>query len=141
MAIAREGSSGGAGIGGARAALGEVEGATRLSEMGAPPWVLQREERWASQAFIVEYIGVRMRGMQCLQVGFRLVPNVMDDVSVATHTPQTPVYEHKCDDTAAVVCLYGHRAYTLLSTTLSSSTTANCVYVRKPDVHVTFFRV
>lgn len=26
-------------------------GATKLAEVGAPPWVIQRQERWASQAF------------------------------------------------------------------------------------------
>ena len=31
---------------------GRVGGATRLAEMGAPPWVIQREGRWASQEFM-----------------------------------------------------------------------------------------
>ena len=31
---------------------GSIGGATRLAEMGAPPWVIPGEERWASQAFM-----------------------------------------------------------------------------------------
>ena len=31
---------------------GRIGGATRLAEMGAPPWVIQREGRWAKQAFM-----------------------------------------------------------------------------------------
>ena len=31
---------------------GRIEGATRLAEMGALPWVIQREGRLASQAFM-----------------------------------------------------------------------------------------
>ena len=31
---------------------GRIGGATKLAEMGAPPWGIQREGRWASQAFM-----------------------------------------------------------------------------------------
>ena len=31
---------------------GRMRGATRLAEMGAPSWVIQREARWASQPFM-----------------------------------------------------------------------------------------
>ena len=30
----------------------KIGGATRLAEIGAPPWVIQMERIWASQAFM-----------------------------------------------------------------------------------------
>ena len=52
MEEAMEGGSGRACSGGVRAALQKVRGAPRLVEMGAQPLVIQREGRWASQAFM-----------------------------------------------------------------------------------------
>ena len=40
---------------------GRIGGATRLAEMGAQPWVIQRRERWASQAFM-GYVRSNMEG-------------------------------------------------------------------------------
>ena len=50
--IAKGRSSGGTDTGGVPLHSGRIRGAPRLAEMGAPPWVIQREGRWASQAFV-----------------------------------------------------------------------------------------
>ena len=50
--IAKGRSSGGTDTGGVPLHSGRIGGAPRLAEMGAPPWVIQREGRWASQAFV-----------------------------------------------------------------------------------------
>ena len=31
---------------------GRIGGATRMAEMGAPPWVIQKQGRWVLQAFM-----------------------------------------------------------------------------------------